>query len=93
MLVRLLYSAVAPPTGVAGSLADLIEVRPDEGVSRPELVEARGHRFASCGRRRVWPHPLPWSVRVVRPEQDGLPIRRLDPSPSALTPNLIRDCI
>ena len=55
MLARLLDSAVAPPTGVAGTLADL-EVRPDEGVPRPELVEARGHRFASFGRRRVWPH-------------------------------------
>ena len=40
MLARLLNSAVAPPTGVAGALADLLEVRPDEGVPRPELVEA-----------------------------------------------------
>jgi len=65
MLARLLNSAVAPPTGVAGALADLLEVPPDEGVPRPELVEARGHRFASFGRCRVWPHPLPWSVRMV----------------------------
>ena len=65
MLARLLNSAVAPPTGVAGALADLLEVRPDEGAPRTELVEARGHRFASFGRRRVWSHPLPWSVRVV----------------------------
>ena len=65
MLARLLNSAVAPPTGVVGALADLLEIRPDEGVPRPELVEAQGHRFASFGRRWVWPHPLPWSVRVV----------------------------
>jgi len=55
MLARLLNSAVAPPTGVAGALADLLEVphplllpairytnnalevRPYEGVPRPEL--------------------------------------------------------
>ena len=37
MLARLLNSAVAPPTGVAGALAGLLEVRPDEGVPRPEL--------------------------------------------------------
>ena len=65
MLARLLGSAVAPPTGVTGALADLLEVRPDEGVPRSELVVARGHRFASLGRRRIWPHPFPWSVRVV----------------------------
>jgi len=65
MLARRLNSAVAPPTGVAGALTDLLEARPDEGVPRPELVEARGHRFASFRRRRVWPHPLPWSARVV----------------------------
>jgi len=40
LLARLLNSAVAPPTGVAGALADLLEERPDEGVPRPELVEA-----------------------------------------------------
>ena len=67
MLARLLNSAVAPPTGVAGA-ADLLEVRLDEGVPRPELVEARGYRFAS-----FWPalglaHPLPWSVRVGQVE-------------------------
>jgi len=58
MLARLLNS-VAKPTGVAGTPADILEVRPDEGVPHPELVEARGHRFASFGRRQVWPHPLP----------------------------------
>ena len=41
---------LAPRTGVAGALADLLEVRPDEGVPCPELVEVRGHRFASFGR-------------------------------------------
>ena len=65
MLAGLLNSAVTPPTGVACALADLLEVRPDEGAPRPELVKARGHRFASFGRRRVRPHPLRWSVRVV----------------------------
>jgi len=40
MLGRLLNSAVALSTGVAGALADLLEVRPDEGVPHPELVEA-----------------------------------------------------
>ena len=65
ILARLLNSAVAPPIGVAGALADLLEVRHDEGMPGPELVEARGHRFASFGRRWVWPHPLPWSARVV----------------------------
>jgi len=65
VLSSLLKSSVAPPTGVAGALADLLEVLPDEGVPRPVLVEARGHLFASFGRRRVWPHPLPWSVHVV----------------------------
>jgi len=32
MLTRLLNCAVAPPAGVAGALADILEVRPDEGV-------------------------------------------------------------
>ena len=65
MLASLLNSAVAPPTGVASVLAELLEVWSDEGVPRPQLVEARGHGFASIRRRWVWPHPLPWSVRVV----------------------------
>jgi len=35
---EMLNSAVAPPTGVAGVLADLLEARPDDGVPCPELV-------------------------------------------------------
>jgi len=65
MLARLLNSAVAPPTGVSLARLPILRHGPDEGVPRPELVEARGHRFASFSRRRVCPHPLPWSVRVV----------------------------
>jgi len=81
MLARLLNSAVAPPTGVAGALADILEVWPDEGVPRPELVETRGHRFASFGRGRVWPHPLQWSVRVVLAQARLHPRACLDPLP------------
>jgi len=80
MLVRLLNSAVAPPTGVAGAL-DLLELWPDEGVPRPQLVKARGHRFASSRRRRVWPHRLPWSIRVVLAQARLHPLARLDPLP------------
>ena len=55
MLARLLDSAVAPPTGVAGALADLLG--PGEGVPRPELVEKREApallAFAAVGSSRI----------------------------------------
>ena len=62
LLARLLNSAVAPPTGVAGALADLLEVRPDEGVPRPELRATALLALAGVGSGQ---HLLPQSVRVV----------------------------